>query len=329
MRATGSGPRWSPPRITRSQRQTGLVGDAVHQVAEVRGPHAGVAAGLVDLVGGRLDEHGARRSPARAATAASSTSGCAEHTEVMPTCAPALCRRTRSRSGSPRRWSCVTDSCVYSRDVPRVRSVDGPTGGSSAGWARQSQLAGRAASPRRPSAARPRRRCGGWTACRTRRRRAAPPAGPRPASRACRKPAARLSPAPTVSTTSAGGAATCSVSSAVCDVRALGAALEHDRTIRGQLPQQVTGRVVERAVPGPPGGAGDAAGLGLVAEERLYVRQCARQMSVPLLCGVVVRVDGRREAASTRLGEQVGQVGHCADVQEPRADVEMAHPVQR
>lgn len=34
-----------------------LVGDVVHQVAEVGGPHTGIAAELVDLVRRRLDEH--------------------------------------------------------------------------------------------------------------------------------------------------------------------------------------------------------------------------------------------------------------------------------
>ena len=52
----GLGPRWSPPRISRVAGQAARGCDAGDEARKSAGAHAGIAAVLVDLVAGRLDQ---------------------------------------------------------------------------------------------------------------------------------------------------------------------------------------------------------------------------------------------------------------------------------
>ena len=65
-------------------RKTDPVRNPLNEDTEVGRRHAGIAALLIDLVAGRLDQHRHLRLCRPRRNAASITSGCAEQTDVMP-----------------------------------------------------------------------------------------------------------------------------------------------------------------------------------------------------------------------------------------------------
>ena len=74
--------------------------DTLHESAEISGRHAGIAALLVDLVAGRLDQDAPVGATARADRAASITIGWAVQTDVTPAAAVSqpLADKSRKRS---------------------------------------------------------------------------------------------------------------------------------------------------------------------------------------------------------------------------------------
>ena len=82
------GPRWSPPRISRSRGKPSSSANVSTRSRKSAALHAGVAAELVDLVARGLDQQH-RPVRDRLTMAARSTSGCAEHTEYTPLPSPA------------------------------------------------------------------------------------------------------------------------------------------------------------------------------------------------------------------------------------------------